>query len=53
MERYLDVIDQDKRTKEHETEGARYSGELSAEEETRYQDFMDRYEDEGLSPRKK
>lgn len=51
MERYLEVVDPEKRTKEYITEGIRYSREMSADEEIRYQDFLDRYEEDGLAPK--
>lgn len=48
MERYLEVTDPEKITKEHATETACFSREMSEEELARYQDFQDRYEEDGL-----
>lgn len=51
MERYLEVSDPEKITKEHITEAACFSREMSEEELARYQDFQDRYEEDGLAPK--
>ncbi|MBD5543808.1 MAG: hypothetical protein HDR01_06105 [Lachnospiraceae bacterium] len=48
MERYLEVKDPEKITKEHTTEALCYSRELSEEELVRYQEFLDRYEEDEL-----
>lgn len=50
MERYLEVSDPEKRTKDYMTEAVRYSREMSEKEQSRYYDFIDRYEEEGLAP---
>lgn len=51
MERYLEVLDPEKRTKDYMTEAARYSREMSEKEQSRYQDFLDRYEEDELAPK--
>lgn len=51
MERYLEVSDPEKRTKDYMTEAARYSREMSEKEQSRYQDFLDRYEKDELAPK--
>ncbi len=50
-ERYLEISDPSKITKEHMTEAACYSRKMSEEEWVRYQDFYDRYEEDGLAPK--
>lgn len=51
MERYLEVVDSEKRTKDYMTDVARYSREMSEEEQSRYQDFLGRYEEDKLAPK--
>lgn len=46
---YADAQDSKNMTKAHETESVQYSRELSAEENTRYNEFLQKYE-EGLFP---
>ncbi|MBD5465074.1 MAG: hypothetical protein HDR22_04550 [Lachnospiraceae bacterium] len=50
-ERYLETIDSDKITKEHMTEGICFSREMSEEEQARWRDLQDRYEEGGLTPK--
>lgn len=51
MERYLEVTDPEKITKEHATEAACFSREMSEEEWARRCDLQDRYEEGELAPK--
>lgn len=50
-ERYLEVSDPDKITKEHMTEAVCYSRKMSEEEQVRWQDLQDKYEEGELAPK--
>lgn len=50
-ERYLEVSNPDKITKEHMTEAACYSRKMSEEEQVRRQDLQDKYEEGELAPK--
>ncbi len=50
-ERYLEISDPSKITKEHMIETVCYSRKMSGEERVRYRDLQDRYEDGELAPK--